>query len=240
MNKQHFSNKHFAEIDNIGESTNYFKPVLEELFKLSNIENANILDVGCGTGIFMLPIISKGCLNLSGIDGPNDYMNKAIMRGYNDVKTIEDFNYSFFPIENNTYDIAICKDVFEHLLNPDFCLNEIYRILKPNGLLLIHVPHHFPLLKRFKFIFNNDIDTFKFFPDSSRWNFPHIRFYEYNDFKEKLILNNFTISKELSYLFNDVPLLKNFNIFKNFNYLLASKFPNNFASGFTFIVKKNI
>jgi SAM-dependent methyltransferase len=239
MNKQHFSNKHFSEIENIGEKNNYFEPVLAELFSISEIENSRILDVGCGTGIFMLPIITKGCLNLTGIDGQNEFINKAIRRGYNDVKVINDFNFSSFPFSDKEFDIAICKDVFEHLVNPEFCLSEIYRILKPNGLLLIHVPHHFPLLKRFKFLFFNNIDTYNFFQDSSRWDFPHIRFYEYKDFKKKLLLNNFIIVKELSYLFCEVPFLRKLKIFRKINNIIAKKFPNNFSSGFTFIVKKN-
>ena len=240
MNKQHFSNKHFSDIDKIGEYSNYFEPVLEKLHEISDVKNSKILDIGCGTGIFMLPILDKGCLNLFGIDGQNEFVNKAISRGYRDIQIIEDFNYCTFPILDNFYDIAICKDVFEHLLNPEFCLSEINRILKPDGILLIHVPHHFPLIKRIKFLFNSNIDTFNFFPDSSRWDFPHIRFYEYSDFKRKLLSNNFIIIKELSYLFNDVPFFRHFKIFKGFKFYLAKKFPNYFASGFTFIVKKNI
>ena len=33
-----------------------------------------------------------------------------------------------------------------------------------------------------KFLFNADIDPFKFFPDSDRWNFPHIRFFTKESF----------------------------------------------------------
>lgn len=44
------------------------------------------------------------------------------------------------PIESNTYDVALFSDVLEHLSDPAVALQEIFRILKPQGILIATVP----------------------------------------------------------------------------------------------------
>jgi len=45
-----------------------------------------------------------------------------------------------FPFQDNEFDSVITNEVFEHVFNPDNFLREIYRVLKPGGILLITVP----------------------------------------------------------------------------------------------------
>ena len=78
---------------------------------------------------------------------------------------INDFSKDKLKIQDNFFDLIICKDVFEHLINPNHLVKEIHRILKPNGLLLSHVPNHFPLWGRLKFLIENNLDTFRIFPN---------------------------------------------------------------------------
>ena len=44
------------------------------------------------------------------------------------------------PFENNSFDSVFSSEVFEHIFNLDDVLNEIQRVLKPGGRLLITVP----------------------------------------------------------------------------------------------------
>ncbi|MHA1342159.1 MAG: methyltransferase domain-containing protein [Promethearchaeota archaeon] len=46
-------------------------------------------------------------------------------------------------IPDNTFDYILCTEVLEHTLNPFKAVNEIYRILKHNGLAFISVPFNF-------------------------------------------------------------------------------------------------
>ena len=46
-------------------------------------------------------------------------------------------------IPNETFDIVVCTEVLEHTLNPFAAVNEIHRILKNNGLLLMTTPFNF-------------------------------------------------------------------------------------------------
>lgn len=47
------------------------------------------------------------------------------------------------PFPNNTFDVIFCGELLEHIENPTNVLNEIHRILKPNGNVLITVPFLF-------------------------------------------------------------------------------------------------
>jgi SAM-dependent methyltransferase len=234
----HFSGKYFEEIDQIPEQDNYFTPVLRDVLMVIDVKKSSVLDVGCGTGLFLTPLISQGCTRLYGVDGPQEYTGRAIQRGYKEVSVIEDLNTSLIPSDNESFDLVVCKDVFEHLLNPTHALTEINRVLKKDGLLLLHVPNHFPLIGRLKFLFTNNIDTFHFFKEESRWTFPHIRFYEHRDSLQVLASHNFSLVHDLSYHFQAIPFLSRFKVLQPLRKFIVKHFPNQFASGFTFLLKK--
>ena len=44
------------------------------------------------------------------------------------------------PIESNTFDVVLCTQVLEHLEFPRESVAEMYRVLKPGGLLAMTVP----------------------------------------------------------------------------------------------------
>ncbi|MFH0818404.1 MAG: methyltransferase domain-containing protein [Patescibacteria group bacterium] len=45
------------------------------------------------------------------------------------------------PLESNSIDIVISEFVLEHLQNPTVALKEIFRVLKPNGVLIFITPN---------------------------------------------------------------------------------------------------
>ena len=87
-------------------------------------------------------------------------------------------------IPNSSYDLIVCTEVLEHVLNPFLAVKEILRMLKKNGLVFITVPFNFrihgplpdcwrftehglrTLLKDFKIIEIKEIETF------GRWLMP--------------------------------------------------------------------
>ena len=119
-----------------------FKPLLY-LLSLSTMKsmipyhgNGNILDVGCGNGGWLTRLKNAGW-NVNGveIDGPAaEDANKAGIPTF--CGTLVD---SKFP--DNSFDVVRLHYVFEHLINPKETLDEIYRILKPDGISLIRIPN---------------------------------------------------------------------------------------------------
>jgi SAM-dependent methyltransferase len=49
------------------------------------------------------------------------------------------------PKDDNTYDAVVLTQVLEHVPDPEAILSEIYRVLKPDGKLLLSVPLNGPL-----------------------------------------------------------------------------------------------
>lgn len=236
--KPHFESKYFDEIDNASQDDNYFIPVLKEVQLVLDVKSSRVLDVGCGTGVFLKYFIDEGCKECFGVDGPSEFTIRAINRGYKDVQHVADLSKSTLPFPDESFDLVVSKDVFEHLMDPIFLLSEIKRVLKKDSLFLMHVPNHFPLFGRIKFLFTNDIDTFTYFRNESRWAFPHIRFYEHRDSLNILSTHGFSLVKHLSYLFPVVPYLSRFKLFSPFIKYITKKYPNQFAGGFTYLLKK--
>ena len=49
------------------------------------------------------------------------------------------------PFEDNTFDIAICNHVMEHVDDDIKAMSEIHRVLKPDGWAIIQIPFFYPL-----------------------------------------------------------------------------------------------
>ena len=48
------------------------------------------------------------------------------------------------PLKDESVDTVILSDVLEHIYKPEFLLQEIHRILRPQGALLLNVPFLYP------------------------------------------------------------------------------------------------
>ena len=81
----------------------------------------------------------KLIINLgSGIKRINNRVVNIDFYPFNNVDIISDI--SCLPFNNNSVDVVINEFVLEHVKNPESIVREIYRILKPNGLLYLAVP----------------------------------------------------------------------------------------------------
>lgn len=81
----------------------------------------NKLNIGCGNDI------REGFINLDIAQLPG-------------VDVVCDIENSLLPFENHSFEYIICCDVLEHVDYPKV-LKEIHRVLKPDGVVEIRVPH---------------------------------------------------------------------------------------------------
>lgn len=103
-------------------------------------KNSKILDLGCGDGVLSYLIKIKKGGKISGIDPSLE----AIKIAQNKFSKLSIKNCSFkigsgynLPFKNNSFDYAVLADVIEHLQKPKKALKEAYRVLKPNGKIVI-------------------------------------------------------------------------------------------------------
>lgn len=101
-----------------------------------------ILDIGCGYGFFLSQMKAKGW-QTCGIDVSETAISYASNRSLDvALGTLDNIKY-----EDNSFDAITLFYVLEHLPDPLKTLHEIRRILKPNGLLLLRVPHTTPIVR---------------------------------------------------------------------------------------------
>lgn len=88
------------------------------------------LDVGCGSKPYEKYFASS------------EYIGLEIETTIHQQKNKADFIYGGkeFPFESTSFDSVVTNQVLEHVFEPDFFLQEIYRVLKPKGKLLLTVP----------------------------------------------------------------------------------------------------
>ncbi len=94
-----------------------------------------ILDLGCGRGEFLRGFIRcglKGC----GVDG-----SLAARLLCPEAEILQaDLETPPLPYADNCFDIIFSKSVLEHFYHPERLVKEIYRILKPGGLVITMTP----------------------------------------------------------------------------------------------------
>lgn len=99
--------------------------------KLNKYLPGKTLDVGCGVGHFL-----RFRDNITGID-VNEYNIQYLVSSGFQAKLITN---SSFPLDTNEFDSVIMDNVIEHIEDPESTLQEIRRVLKPGGLVVIGVP----------------------------------------------------------------------------------------------------
>tara|TARA_B100001109_G_C18860219_1_gene473581 strand:+ start:840 stop:1547 length:708 start_codon:yes stop_codon:yes gene_type:complete len=116
--------------------TTYPGKLAKYLFNRYDLKKGQkLLDVGCGRGEFL-----KGFIDC-GLDG------YAVDQSETVLKYLPDSNFKKSDIENqgipypdNFFDIVYSKSVIEHFFDPDKLIREVFRILKPGGLVITLCP----------------------------------------------------------------------------------------------------
>lgn len=108
---------------------------VEELIESYPKTQCSALDVGCGTG-YNTEKIRKKTSRILGLDVKNLVKNKY----KNSFKfVLGDARKMSFAA--NSFDLITCWDVIEHIKEDDQLLKEIYRVLKPGGIVFLSTPN---------------------------------------------------------------------------------------------------
>jgi len=104
--------------------------------------NEKVLEVGCGRG-FYLNALSR-CfpkLKITGIDLSPERLDKARdFIGQSRVELLQ-ADVTSLPFKNNSFDRIIAAEILEHVKDDQRAISEIYRVLRPGGLVMITVPN---------------------------------------------------------------------------------------------------
>lgn len=134
------------EFDEIG--INYYqfenKDTADEIARCLGelITSGNVLDLGCGDGFIIRSLIKYDYNNLIGID-----ISSVMLEGF--LSKLQDIYYDIerltliranaeeIPLVDGSIDLVIVNNLFHLLENPKQVMEEINRILSPNGKLVL-------------------------------------------------------------------------------------------------------
>jgi 2-polyprenyl-3-methyl-5-hydroxy-6-metoxy-1,4-benzoquinol methylase len=103
------------------------------LINLEQSQKGRILDIGAGTGDFLLTAKNDGWETV-GVEPSERAKNIAIQKGISFVNEID-------ALENNSFDVITMWHVLEHVPNLELQIQELKRLLKPTGTLIVAVPN---------------------------------------------------------------------------------------------------
>jgi predicted SAM-dependent methyltransferase len=118
-----------------------------------------------------------------------DYTTTDLFSPLADVKA----DITNLPFEDNSFDTILCNHVLEHIPDDKKAMEELYRILRPNGMAILQIPQD---LER-DVTFEDDSITDKKERTKIFGQYDHVRVYGH-DYFDKLRDVGFTV-KEVSY-----------------------------------------
>lgn len=159
-------------------------PGLVKLFTTHIPTACKLIDVGCGNASLCgWWFQQRGCDYL-GVDVSAHAVAEAKAAGLK-VCRVEDA--ALLPYPDDTFDAAVCIEVFEHLFEPHKAAREILRILKPGGVLVATVPNAAYWRRRVELLlgcwnpFGDDLSI------EQPWRDPHIRFFTRSRLRAMLV-----------------------------------------------------
>lgn len=93
--------------------------------KYGNLLKGRLLDVGCGTRPYQRFVDCQGYIGMDESLEVNPEVGGSILN---------------LPFPDNSFDSIICSEVLEHLKEPPKALEEINRVLRPEGMVYITAP----------------------------------------------------------------------------------------------------
>jgi len=158
---------------------------------LNNVQK--ILDIGCGYGAYT-KLLKKYGKVVVGIDISQECIFEARLQ--HPELTFFVASGEFLPFKNESFEVVCLIEVLEHVQNESSFLQEIHRVLRPNGKLIITVPNKFfPFethsIKIGKKILEPPIPFFSWLPKQIRKSFERARIYHPKGLKALLKKCNF-------------------------------------------------
>lgn len=163
-----------------------------------HLKKKNILDIGCFDGTF-LSLIKNRNNNFYGLDASDYAVKESVKKGIR-VKQFFFDDVTKIPYPGNFFDLIIAGEIIEHIYDTDFFLEELNRMLKPGGYVLISTPNIASLGRRLLLLAGrspiievspNEIDS----PG-------HIRYFTFQTMERLLNKHEFTVKAAKSDVLN--------------------------------------
>lgn len=153
------------------------------------VPGEKVLDLASGEGVVSEYIQKLGC-NVTAFDISREALNKAKAKG---VITVWGNVEEKLPFKQEEFDCVFWGDNIEHVFAPQKILDEIRRVLKPKGKLIISCPNMAYWRYRLYYLFFGMVPQTEWYGKGS-WEWEHIRFFNKDELKKLLLASGFTVN----------------------------------------------
>lgn len=177
------------------------------------LPGSKMLDVGCSAGSTLCHLklnkIIAEAVGVDFVDMPeSDQRNPLI-----DKFIVANLNEESLDLPNAYFDIILCADVLEHLIDPWSVLEFLKGFLKPSGLIIISMPN----IREFRALYNIfGKGDFKYAP-SGILDKTHMRFFCKKNLRDLVVHANLKI-ENIQPSFKTCPLQKNRKLFSSLTF----------------------
>lgn len=129
------SNGVYAEIHR-----NRYATVLAWIDSLMPTADSKVLEIGCGAGLLSVALAQRG-FHVHAIDPAADMVDLArrhvVESGTSELLSVNLGNIYSLPFEDGSFDLAIAIGVIPWLEGPELAIQEMARVMKPDGYLIL-------------------------------------------------------------------------------------------------------
>lgn len=118
----------------------YYDSERTEVAEIVPAAQARILDVGCGGGAFGALLKRRGAKEVVGLEVIPEVAERARQR-LDAVHVLDLDATTVLPVAAESFDVVVCADVLEHLVDPWRVLRMLRGALTPTGLLVVSLPN---------------------------------------------------------------------------------------------------
>jgi SAM-dependent methyltransferase len=190
-----------------------FKKRVRTIFEwVEPTDDKIIFDCACGRGFYLNMIRTVSKCKIIGLELDPD----VIVKTKRNIGHLPDIylaraNIYAQPYPDATFDAAILSEILEHVDDDVRGLKEVYRVLKPGGVVAITVPHANypfwwdPINKTLETVFNTHIQNG---PLAGIWA-NHVRLYTRELLRQAVVDAGFIVEEERSFTHYSFPFIHN-------------------------------
>jgi SAM-dependent methyltransferase len=104
------------------------------------VSGKKVLDAACGTGYGANILAGAGAASVVGVDRAAHVIEFASKQAHASA-TFRVADLLDLPFPDHTFDVTVCFEAIEHVATPERALDELRRVLAPNGVLAISSPN---------------------------------------------------------------------------------------------------
>jgi 2-polyprenyl-3-methyl-5-hydroxy-6-metoxy-1,4-benzoquinol methylase len=168
---------------------NYFTLVRTEMLPFIPKGASKILEIGCADGNFGELLMSQGAKEVWGLEYEQDQAEIAKKRLHKVL--VGDVAIQLLNLPDQYFDVIVCNDVLEHLIDPYTVVLKLKNKLSENGVIVSSIPNIRYFRNFFDLLFNKNW----IYTDSGILDRTHFRFFTYKSIRKLFEDNGYEIVK---------------------------------------------